>query len=70
MQISRIPQHVLFFWLRTGGQTFFKLLPDKVYADAITNLQYCLAKMQTKSDRHVKYGLAILRYMIANKGYT
>ena len=33
------------------------LLPDKVYAYVMDSLQYCVAKMQTKSEMHVKYGL-------------
>ena len=34
------------------------LLPDKVYSDAINELQYSGAKMQKKSEMHVKYGHA------------
>ena len=37
----------------------FLLLPGKVYADVINGLQYRVAKMQTKSEMHVKYGHAI-----------
>ena len=38
------------------------LLPaDKGYPDAINELQYPEAKMQTKSEMHVKYGHAILK---------
>ena len=34
----------------------FSLLPYKVKADAINDLQYCGAKMATKSDVFKKYG--------------
>ena len=37
----------------------FLLLPGKVYADVITGLQYCVAKMQSKSEMYAKYGQAI-----------
>ena len=52
MQIFMVAKMFLFFFL-------FLLLPDKVYADIINSLQYCVAKMQTKSEMHVKYGHAI-----------
>ena len=42
----------------------FLLLPDKVYADVIYGLQYRVAKMQTKSEMHVKYV-----HMSTNTGY-
>ena len=43
----------------TANFLVFLLLPDKVYAYVMDSLQYCVAKMQTKSEMHVKYGLAI-----------
>ena len=43
----------------TANLVVFLLLPDKVYAAAIHDLQYRVAKMQSKSEMHVKYGLAI-----------
>ena len=36
----------------------FLLLPGKVYAAVINGLQYCIAKMQTKSEMYAKYGHA------------
>ena len=37
----------------------FLLIPGKVYADVINGLQYCVAKMQTKSEMYAKYGCEI-----------
>ncbi len=37
----------------------FLLLPGKVHADVINGWQYCVAKMQTKSEMYAKYGHAI-----------
>ena len=34
----------------------FLLLPGKVYANVINGLQYCVAKMQTKSKMYATYG--------------
>ena len=38
---------------------YFLLLPSKVYADVINGLQYCVAKMQMKSEMYAKYGHSI-----------
>ena len=56
-----IPQNVSFLWLPTWRQTFLAvfLLTDKLYADVINGLQYGIAKMQTNSEMHAKYDLAI-----------
>ena len=37
----------------------FLLLPGKVHADVINGWQYCVPKMQTKSEMYAKYGHAI-----------
>ena len=37
---------------------FLLLLPDKVYGNGIKGLQYHVAKIQTNSDMHLKYGHA------------
>ena len=34
----------------------FLLLPSKIHADAINDMQYCEAKMATKSEMFVKCG--------------
>ena len=43
----------------TANFFVFLLLPGKVYADVIIGLQYCVAKMHTKSEMYAKYGNAI-----------
>ena len=37
---------------------FLLLLPGKVHGDDINGWQYCIAKMQTKSEMYAKYGHA------------
>ena len=56
-----IPQNVYFFVDTILTATFFVflLLPCKVHADVINGWQYCVAKMQTKSEMYAKYGHAI-----------
>ena len=56
-----IPQKVSFLWLSNWRQTFFVflLLSGKVYADVKKGLQYCVAKMQTKSEMYATYEHAI-----------
>ena len=57
MKIFMIPQNVSFLVVTNLTANFLDclLLPDKVYADVINGLQYCVAKMHTKSEMHVKY---------------
>ena len=61
MKIFMIPQNVSFLVVTNLTANFFNclLLPDKVYADVKNGLQYRVAKMETKSEMHVKYGHAI-----------
>ena len=40
----------------TANFLVFLLLPNKVYADVINGLQCRVAKIQAKSEMHVKYG--------------
>ena len=57
MQISRIPKKVFLFVTNlTVVFVNLLLLPSKVKADAITDLQYRRAKMDTISNMLVKYG--------------
>ena len=53
-----IPQNVSFFVDTNLTENFlgFLFLPGKVHADVINGLQYCIAKMQTRSEMYAKYG--------------
>ena len=54
------PKMFPFCGYQLDGKLFwFLLLPGKVFADVINGLQYCVAKMQTKSEMYAKYGHAI-----------
>ena len=53
------PKIFLFVVIDSTANFFFKLLPDKVYPDAINELQYRVAKMQTKLKINVQNGHAI-----------
>ena len=46
-------------WIPTNFFFVFLLLPGKVHADVINAFQYCVAKMQTKSEMYAKYEHAI-----------
>ena len=54
-------QQISFFVVTNLTANFFVflLLSSKVYAYGINGLQYCVAKMQTKSEMYAKYGHAI-----------
>ena len=54
------PKFFLFVVTNLTANFFgFLLLPGKVHADVINGLQYCVAKIQMKSEMHAKYGRAI-----------
>ena len=56
MQISRIPKKFPFVVTNLTVDFYsFLLLPSKIHADAINDLQYCGAKMATMSEMFVKY---------------
>ena len=61
MQIFRIPKTFPFLvTIFMANFIDFLLLPNKVYADAINDLQYRVTKMHTKSEKHIKYWHAII----------